>query len=122
MGKINKIEWLNDVKINLKNNIPNEISFVAFREKKVLESLSELAGLCDMNYYENLGSSRKIFLKPVVFFKKVVRRLLKFLILPAFNKQSLYNYNIRNYLRFLIKENIELQKRIEKLEEGARIK
>jgi hypothetical protein len=124
---LNKKQWLDNIKQSInkqtvnenKNNgqkPPEDITFEIFRKLKFAEDVSELTELCEMNYYTELGSYNKKLSKPVVFFKRLVRRMLKFLFIPAFNKQSAFNYNSAKYIRVLLKENLELQRRIEVLE------
>jgi hypothetical protein len=118
-----KKQWLDDVKIGLKDEISsNATSFSDFRKKRILENISNLGGLDDKTYYTDLRSSRKRFPNRVFYFKTIARRMIKFLTFPIAYKQNVFNYNVAKYIEILVKENIELRKQIEILKEDVRNK
>ena len=44
-----------------------------------------------LDYYQNLKSDRKVIGRFIIFFKKIVRRILNYLFLPIIDKQNSIN-------------------------------
>lgn len=85
--------------------------------------VSSVNATWNIPYYRPLASHRKIIGRTIVFFKKAVRRILKFLLLPVIEDQNQFNASTTNAINAIRNNDIVFLQSIKQLvEENANIK
>lgn len=85
--------------------------------------VSSVNATWNIPYYRPLASHRKIIGRTIVFFKKAVRRILKFLLLPVIEDQNQFNASATNAINAIRNNDMVFLHSIQHLvEENAHIK
>lgn len=100
-------------------DIVNEMSF--FENKDVKMCLEELNKSWSIPAYRQLRSRRGILGELIIFFKKVIRKMIKFYVEPIVDDQVNYNANIVRTLNSFWEYMEKNENRILELEKEIRI-
>lgn len=105
-------EIFNDLKnvFDFKKNIEQNNSNTSNSDIAYLENIAEIS------YYVPIQSHRKYLAFFIIFYKKVIRKLLKFLLEPAFKKISLYNKGSCAVMMELQQQNKALESELLKIQ------
>jgi len=133
-NNINIVEEVRKIieKEKLKNDIPhmeqmviiNDVLFIedeAFSIQKIKYEIELLKTRTTIPYYRDLVNHKKLLKHINVFLKRLIRKLLKFLVEPIVQEQSDLNKNIIKILDVYQNELVKKDKEIKELQERINI-
>ena len=75
------------------NKKTQEINLI---KNEILKNKKNVNDSYNVQYYKEISSHRKVIGKIIVFFKKTIRKSLKYLIYPIINEQNNFNFFFLN--------------------------